>query len=218
MEDRTKGITAAQWREKSYAIVPKTLLGLVTPETLEKIARVARKYQIPAIKLTSAQRMALGWIKPEFLDEIWKELGMGVRPPVEVCAHYVQACLGKRLCKYGVQDSLGLGEEIEGILPRMALPAKVKIGISGCPRNCSEGYVRDLGIFGKKSGWTVLFGGNAGGSPRIGDVIAEGLSCEDAVILAKKCFQVYAAGAKRRERTARFIERIGIETFKESVL
>jgi NAD(P)H-nitrite reductase large subunit len=218
MENQSAGMTTAGWCEKTYAIVPKTLLGLVTPETLENIARVARKYQIPAIKLTSAQRMALGWIKPEVLDEIWKELGARVCPPVEVCAHYVQACLGRRLCKFGVQDSLGLGEEMEGMLVELELPAKVKVGISGCPRNCSEGYVRDLGIFGRRSGWTVLFGGNAGRRPRIGDIIAEGLGSQDAVFLVKKCLDVYARSGRNKERTARFIERIGIEAFRKAVL
>jgi NAD(P)H-nitrite reductase large subunit len=91
------------------------------------------------------------------------------------------------------------------------------MGISGCPFNCGESFVRDFGAFGKKSGWTVIFGGNAGGKPRIGDVIAEGLNNEDVIDLAKRCFEYYAGEGKKKERTARFIERIGIEEFKKAV-
>ena len=203
---------------QSYAIVPRTPVGLVTPEVLENIARVARKFEIPVIKITSAQRMALVGIKPEQVEKIWQELGLGVGPAVEVCVHYVQACPGNALCKYGMQDSLGLGMELEKLFVGMDLPAKAKMGISGCPMNCGESYVRDFGAFGKRSGWTVLFGGNSGGRPRIGDVIAEGLAKEDVVALARKCFEYYAANAKKKERTARFIERIGIEAFKQAVL
>lgn len=217
MSDSPRG-AIIQRDEKSYAIVPRTPLGLVTPETLENIARVARKYEIPIIKITSAQRMALVGIKPEQVEEIWRELGMEVGPAVEVCVHYVQACPGITLCKYGMQDSLGLGTELEKLFVGMDLPAKAKIGISGCPMNCGESYVRDFGAFGKRSGWTVVFGGNSGGRPRIGDVIAEGLDKDGVVDLARKCFEHYAANARRKERTARFIERTGIEEFKKSAL
>ncbi len=217
MNDTPRG-AIIQRDEKSYAIVPRTPLGLVTPATLETIARVARKYEIPVIKITSAQRMALVGIKPEQVEEIWQELGMEVGPAVEVCVHYVQACPGNVLCKYGMQDSLGLGTELEKLFVGMNLPAKAKIGISGCPMNCGESYMRDFGAFGKRSGWTVLFGGNSGGRPRIGDVIAEGLAKEDVVDLARKCFEYYAANARRKERTARFIERTGIEELKRAVL
>ncbi len=204
--------------QKSYAIVPRTPLGLVTPDILENIARVAREHNVPIIKITSAQRMALVGIPPELIDEIWQELGMGVGPAVEVCVHYVQACPGNSLCRFGMQDSLGLGTELEQLFVGMDMPAKAKIGISGCPMNCGESYARDFGAFGKKSGWTVVFGGNSGGRPRIGDVIVEGLSQEGVVSLAKRCFRYYAENARKKERTARFVERIGIDEFKKAIL
>lgn len=203
---------------KTYAIVPRTPVGLVTPDTLENIAGVAREYEIPIIKITSAQRMALVGIKPELVDEIWQKLGMEVGPAVEVCVHYVQACPGNTLCRFGMQDSLGLGMELERLFVGMDLPAKAKIGISGCPMNCGESYVRDLGAFGKRPGWTVVFGGNSGGRPRIGDVIADGLAKDEVVDLARRCFEYYSANARKKERTARFIERIGIDEFKKAIL
>ena len=192
MSDRPKG-AIIQRDKKTYAVVPRTPMGLVTPDILENIANVVRKYKIPVIKITSAQRMALVGMDPEVVDEVWRDLGMDVGPAVELCVHYVQACPGNTLCKLGVQDSLGLGGKLEEIFVGMHLPAKAKIGISGCPMNCGESYMRDFGAFGKKSGWTVIFGGNAGGKPRIGDVIAENLSSEEVVDLAKRCFEYYAA-------------------------
>ncbi|TYO94717.1 NAD(P)/FAD-dependent oxidoreductase [Desulfallas thermosapovorans] len=217
MTDEPKG--AILQRDKAtYAIVPRTPMGLITPDILENVAKVARKHQIPIIKITSAQRLALVGMKPEIVDEVWQELGLYVGPAVGLCVHYVQACPGTTVCRFGQQDSLGLAGELEKMFVGVDMPAKTKIGISGCPMNCGESYVRDFGAFGRKSGWTITFGGNSGGRPRIGDVIAENLSTEEAIALAKKCFDYYTANAKKRERTARFIERIGIEEFKKAVL
>ena len=216
MTDRPKG-AIIQRDKKTYAVVPRTPMGLVTPDILENIANVVRKYEIPVIKITSAQRMVLVGMSPEVVDEVWRDLGMDVGPAVELCVHYVQVCPGNTLCKLGVQDSLGLGGKLEELFVGMHLPAKAKIGISGCPMNCGESYMRDFGAFGKKSGWTVIFGGNAGRKPRIGDVIAENLNEEEVIDLAKKCFEYYAANGRKKERTARFIERIGIEEFKKAV-
>ncbi|MFC2069525.1 NAD(P)/FAD-dependent oxidoreductase [Chloroflexota bacterium] len=217
MSDAPQG-AFVQRDKQTYAIVPRTPMGLVTPDFLENIASVVRKHDIPIIKITSAQRMALVGIKPEAVEQIWRELGMDVGPAVEVCVHYVQACPGNAVCKFGIQDSLGLGRKLEEFFVGIELPAKGKIGISGCPLNCGEGYIRDFGAFGKKSGWTVMFGGNSGGKPRIGDVIAQDLSTEAVVELAKNCFDYYRGNANQKERTSRFIERIGIDEFKAAIL
>ena len=217
MSEKLKG-AFVQRDKKTYAVVPRTPMGMLTPVILENIAEVARKYEIPIIKITSGQRIALVGLKPEIIDDVWKELGMDAAPAVQLCVHYVQACPGNAVCKFGVRDSLGLGGKLEELFVGMELPAKVKIGISGCPLNCGEGYMRDLGAFGKKSGWTVMFGGNAGGRPRIGDVIAKGIDEKEVIDLAKRCFEYYRNNGKKSERTARFINRIGIEEFKKAIL
>ncbi|WP_027366151.1 nitrite/sulfite reductase domain-containing protein [Desulfotruncus alcoholivorax] len=204
--------------KKTYAIVPRSPMGLVTPDTLENIARAARKHNIPVIKITSGQRLALVGLEPECVEEVWRDLGMDVGPAVGLCVHYVQACPGTTLCKYGIQDSLGLAGELEKLFVNMEMPAKAKISVSGCPMNCAECYVRDFGVFGKKSGWTVVVGGNSGGRPRIGDVLAENLTAEEVIALAQKFFDYYKANARNRERTARFVERTGIEEVKKSIL
>lgn len=202
----------------TYSIVPRTPSGVVTPEELERIANVARKYTIPVIKMTSGQRMVLVGMKKEVIPAIWKDLGMTVGQATAPCVHYVQACPGTETCKYGVQDSLGLGLEIEKLYQEMDLPAKVKISVSGCPRCCGESYVRDIGIFGTRKGWTVLFGGNSAGRPRIGNGVAKDLSKDEVLDLTKRLLTYYRTHGKTRERTARFMERIGLETLTEDVL
>ena len=204
--------------KKTYAIVPRTPLGLVTPEVLDTIAHVVKKYEIPVIKITSGQRMALVGLQEKDVDQAWKDLGIDVGRATELCVHYVQACPGTAVCRFGVQDSLGLGMELEKLYAGMELPAKVKFGVSGCPMCCGESYVRDVGVLGKKNGWTLIFGGNGGGRPRIGDVIAEDLSKEELMDLVKKCLEYYGANGKKKERTARFVERTGIDALKQAVL
>lgn len=184
--------------KQTYAIVPRTPVGLVTPELLEKIAGAARKYNIPIIKITSAQRLALVGLQPEVVEAVWAELGTDVGPAVEPCVHYVQACPGTTVCRFGVLDSLGLSMRLEKMLVGYELPAKAKIGVSGCPNNCGEAYVRDIGVFARKSGWVFIFGGNSGGRPRIGDVLAEKLTDDEVVELAQKCLDYYSTFAVDR--------------------
>jgi NAD(P)H-nitrite reductase large subunit len=199
-------------RDKTtYAIVPRTPVGLVTPEILERIAEVVKKYKIPILKITSGQRLALVGLTEQQLEPAWKELQMDIGRAFELCLHYVQACPGTAVCRYGMQDSLGLGQELERLFSDFELPAKLKIGVSGCPMTCAESLVRDVGVIGKKKGWTVSFGGNAGGRPRIGEIVAENLESEEAIALVRKCLTYYKENAKPRERTARFMERTGIQ-------
>ena len=217
MPDIPKGAILQRDKE-TYAIVPRTPVGLVSPEDLERIVKVARKYQIPVIKITSGQRFALVGMKKDDVDKIWEDLGMDVGKATEPCLHYVQACPGTAVCKFGVKDSLGLGMEIEKFFSDMDLPAKVKIGVSGCPFCCGESFVRDIGILGKKKGWTFIVGGSSARRPRIGDVLIEDLSGEEVINLTKQTLGYYQDKAKKRERMARFVDRIGIENMKEAIL
>jgi len=174
--------------------------------------------EAPIIKITSGHRLALVGMKGEVVNDIWEDLGMDMGKATELCLHYVQACPGNAVCKFGVQDSLGLGIEIENFFLGMELPAKVKIGVSGCPFCCGESFVRDIGILAKKKGWTLVFGGNSARRPRVGDIIAEDISREEVITLTKSCLEYYAANGKKKERTARFVERIGIEQIKSDIL
>ena len=203
---------------RTYAIVPRTPVGIVTPEHLERIASVARKYNVPVIKITSGQRFALVGIERDDVERIWHDLGMDVGKASELCLHYVQACPGTEVCTFGVQDSLGLGTKIEEFFLGMDLPAKVKIGVSGCPFCCGESFVRDVGVVGTKKGWTLVVGGSSTRRPRVGDVICEALAEEDVIPLIKRTLEYYRDNGKKRERMARFVDRIGIEELKDELV
>ena len=202
---------------KTYNILPGPKMGLVTPDYLESVVAAARTHNIPLLKLTSAQRIAIGGHTPEAAAAIWQEFGQAEGPKKPVGIHYIQACPGVQWCKFGRQDSPTLGKKLEALMT-IPLPAKTKVGVSGCSMNCCEGFVRDIGVFGKKNGWTLIFGGNGGGLPRIGDIIAQDLNDNEVVALAEKCLRYYAASARKLERTARFMERTDLEQFKAAVL
>ena len=217
MTDDLKGAILQRDKE-TYAIVPRTPAGVLTLENLEAITNVVKKYQIPITKITSGHRLALVGIKKEDIDSVWQDLNMDIGRATELCFHYVQACPGTAVCKFGVQDSLGLAMELEKRFYDMEMPAKLKFGVSGCPFSCGESYVRDIGIVGKKKGWTLLFGGNSGNKPRAGDMIAEDLEAEAIFELIHKALVYYRDNAKKKERTARFADRLGIDEIKKAIL
>lgn len=193
--------------EKTYNVLPGPRMGLVTPAYLEEIAAVARKHGVPFLKITGAQRLAIAGHSPETAAKIWQELGQPEGPKKPVGIHYIQACPGKAWCKYGRQDTLALGKKFEAALLALPLPAKTKVGISGCQFNCCESYLRDLGVFGTTKGWSLVFGGNGGGSPRIGDVVGEGLNDAEVLRLARRCLDYYSQQARKMERTGRLMRR-----------
>jgi NAD(P)H-nitrite reductase large subunit len=203
---------------KTFAIVTRIPGGFVTPGTLEKIADVARNYQVPLVKLTSGQRFMLIGINEKELASIIRDLGPLAAKETAPCVKYVQTCLGTDVCKYGTQDSVDLGRELEEKFYGVTFPAKLKFGVSGCLRCCGESYTRDIGIFGTTRGWTVVFGGNSGRKPALGTVIAQDLSREDALDLVHRLLEYYRSNARPKERTARFLERIGIEQLRSELL
>ena len=199
---------------KTYAIKPRTPLGVLPAETLKAMAEIVEEYDLPMVKVTAGQRLMLVGIKEEDLRPILHRLG----PCGELCAHYVQACPGANVCRLGMRETLAFGTVLEELLVAMKdLPAKVKVGISGCSMCCSESHLRDIGLLGKKSGWTVIFGGNAGTRPRQGDVIGEKLSDGEAAALVLRALEHYKRHGKPKERTARFVERVGIESIREAL-
>jgi len=200
-------------RKQTYNVLPGTKMGVLTIEYLEKLTGIARKHNIPFFKITSAQRLAIVGHEPETAEQIWRELGQETGPQKPVGIHYIQACPGVKWCKYGRQDSPALGEKLEKAFGNLPLPAKTKVGISGCPLNCCESYVRDVGVFGRKNGWTLVFGGNGGGCPRIADIVAEGLSDDEVIDLLGKCLDFFRENARKMERTGRLMRRTDIEKF-----
>ncbi len=219
MENKPKLDGAILQRDKTtYAIVPRTPMGMLTPDFLESLLEVVKKWDIPIIKITSGQRIALVGIPEDKVDDVWDDLGRNIGRATELCVHYVQACPGTAVCRLGVQDSLGLGGELEEQFLGQDYPAKVKIAVSGCPMCCAESKLRDIGVVGTKKGYDVYFGGNAGNKARIADQIASELTREEATEVSRKLLDYYKKNAKKRERTARFCERLGIDAIKEAIL
>jgi NAD(P)H-nitrite reductase large subunit len=202
----------------TYAVITRTPAGLITPDHLERVAAVARKHGIPTLKITSGQRIALVGIPREKLGGVFRDLGKDADMTGGPCLHFVQACLGTETCRFGNQDSLGLAAALEEKFLGKAFPAKLKMGISGCPRSCGESHTRDIGILGTNRGWTVIFGGNGGTRPRIGDVVAKDLSTDDALDLVDRLLGYFGSHAKPKERTARFMERTGMDTLRSELL
>jgi NAD(P)H-nitrite reductase large subunit len=203
----------AQRQEGLYSVTPRMPLGRITPEQLNIINAVVQEFGLPGVRVTAGQRLKLQGIPGEKLDEVIRRLG----PVGEFCKYYVQACPGTTACRLAMQDSMAMGEKLEEFLNTLSLPAKVKAGVSGCSMCCAESYVRDIGLVGKKQGWTVIFGGNAGKRVRTGDVLAENVSDDEALGIIGRALAHYGANGKKRERTARFIERVGIDTVREAV-
>ena len=203
---------------KRYAVVTRVPAGIVTPDDLEKVAGIARKYRVPMIKITSGQRFALTGIEKKDVAAVFRELGPLAQPESAPCVKFVHACLGTEMCRYGVQDAIALARGLEEKFHNQDFPAKVKFGVSGCQRCCGESQIRDLGITGTNTGWSVFFGGNAGRRPRIADLMADNLTTAEAMDCATRLLDYYQRNAKANERTARFMERIGRETLKSELL
>ena len=192
---------------------------MLTPEDLEHLAALTKKYQVPHTKITGAQRVAFLGLEPEALEALKDELQIPLSPPhARNRVHYVQACPGSTWCKYGQGDALTLGAKIEQIELEGPLPYKVKVGISGCRFCCCESWMRDVGLACEKKGWRFTFGGNAAGRPRIGEIVADELSIEEAVTLVTKTLNYYLREARPKTRSARLMERIGIEALRKAIL
>jgi len=217
LADGEKG-AILQKDKKNYAIVPHTPLGVVTPDLLRRIADLADKHHAQALKITSALRIAMVGIKEEDIDSIWQALGIPPGAAVGACVRSVKACPGSTFCRLGQQDSLGLGFELDRRYHGHPLPAKLKIAVSGCPNQCAENCIKDLGFFGKKNGWTLTAGGHGGARPRLAEVVLEDLSSERALAAAAKIVDYYVQHAKKSDRLGRIIDRQGIDHLRQALL
>jgi NAD(P)H-nitrite reductase large subunit len=213
-----KGAILQRDRE-TYAIAPHIPGGITDTATLRKICDVADKYKVQAVKLTSAQRIALVGVKEEDLDAIWKDLDQTPGAAIGLCVRSVKICPGTTFCKRGVQDSVGLGLKIDAIYHAMELPNKMKMGVSGCMLSCSEVWVKDIGVMGTQKGWKILVGGNSGTRPRIADVLVEAVATQEEVMeIIEKIINWYKAEPKKEQRLCRIVEQMGIDAFRQAVL
>ncbi len=216
LDDGDKGVVLQRDGE-SYGIAPHLPCGVVTPGTLRKIADVAEKYNVPMLKITSAARIAMLGIREEEVDPIWDELGIEPGNVVGICVRSVKACPGTTFCKRGQTDALGVGMVLDEKYHGMELPGKMKIGVSGCPNQCSETSFKDIGLVGTRKGWRMYVGGNGGNNPRLGDILAQRIDTKTALGLIDKILDYYRANAKPKERMGRMIERTGLDAMEEAL-
>jgi NAD(P)H-nitrite reductase large subunit len=201
---------------ETYAIAPHIPGGIVYPETLRKIADIAEKYGAVALKITSAQRIAIVGLKEEDLDAAWEELNLKPGAAIGLCVRSVKICPGTTFCKRGKQDAVGLGLKLDEKYHGMQLPSKFKMAVSGCPNSCSEPAIKDIGLMGTAKGFTLSVGGSAGPRPRLGNVVAKDLTEEQALDLVEKIINFYK-GYQKPRRIGEVIEEIGLEKFKAEI-
>lgn len=217
LNDGDKGVII-QRDKMTYAVAPHIPCGVVQPETLRRLADVAEKYGAQALKITSAARIAIVGVAEKDVEAIWSELGMSPGFAVGLCIRSVKACPGTTFCKRGQRDSLSLGLKLDGKYHGMELPGKFKIGVSGCPHQCAETCIKDIGLVGTPKGWRVLVGGNGGVKPRLAEELARDLTEGQAIQLIDKIIEYYRANAGPHKRLGAMIEKIGLDEFRKAVM
>jgi nitrite reductase (NADH) large subunit len=206
-------------KDGTFSVVPQMKGGVTSPEQLRKIADVAEKYDVPMVKLTGGQRIDLLGIPKEQLPDVWRDLGMPSGYAYGKSFRTVKTCVGQEFCRFGVGDSTKLGVEIETRYQGIESPAKMKLAVSGCPRNCAESYVKDVGIVAIEGGrWEIYIGGAAGAHIRKGDLLCTVDDPELAKTLTGRFMQYYRENAKWLERTYAFVPRIGLERIRAIVV
>lgn len=201
---------------KTFAVAPHISGGIIDVAGLRKIVDIAEKYNAQALKLTSAQRIAIVGIKPEDLDNLWDDLQMKPAHAAGLCVRSVKICPGTTFCKKGQQDSVGIGLKLDEKNYGKELPSKLKIGVSGCLNSCSEHIIKDIGIVGTSKGWNITVGGSAGLKPRLGVTLNENLSDEEALDTVDRIIEYYKRHSKKK-RLGEFIDEIGFEKFKAEI-
>ena len=206
-------------KDGTFSVVPQMRGGITTSEQLRRIADVADKYQVPMVKLTGGQRIDLLGIKKEDLPGVWADLDMPSGYAYGKSMRTVKTCVGQDFCRFGTGDSTTLGVEIETLLQGMESPAKMKLSVSGCPRNCAESYVKDVGIVAIEGGrWEIYVGGAAGAHIRKGDLLCTVEDPETAKQLTARFLQYYRENAKWLERTYAFVPRVGLDHIRSVVV
>ncbi|MBW6470963.1 MAG: NAD(P)/FAD-dependent oxidoreductase [Methanosarcinaceae archaeon] len=202
--------------KETYGIAPHIPGGIISPDMLRKIADVSEKYGAAAIKLTSAQRMAIVGLKEEDLDNIWADLDIKPGAAIGLCVRSIKICPGTTFCKRGQQDAVGLGLKLDEIYHGMELPSKLKMAVSGCMNSCSEPAIKDIGIRGAPKGYTLMIGGSAGVRPRLADIVADELSEDEVLVAVDKIIGFYKTHNKK-QRLGKLIDEIGLDRLKEEV-
>ncbi|PYR88321.1 MAG: nitrite reductase large subunit [Acidobacteria bacterium] len=205
-------------KDGTFSVVPRIRGGVTSAAELRRIADVAEKYNVRMVKITGSQRIDLLGVKKEDLPKVWADLDMPSGQAYTKGVRMVKTCVGTDFCRFGVQDSTSVGIELERRFEQLYTPHKVKMAAVGCPRNCAEATVKDIGLVGQEGGWQVVVGGAAGKSVRKADLLTTVETSEAALEAAELFFQYYRENANFLERTYDFVDRVGIEKIRKETV
>ena len=208
-------------KDGTYSVVPRMWGGLTNPRELRAIADAAEKYAVPTVKITGGQRIDMLGLKKEQLPAIWADLGQAGLVSGHAygkALRTVKTCVGSEWCRFGTQDSTGLGVKIEQMCWGSWTPHKVKLAVSGCPRNCAEATIKDLGIVCVEAGYDVMVGGNGGVEVRVTDHLVRVATEAEVLEHVGALLQLYREEARYLERTAPWVVRVGIDYLRRRIV
>ncbi|MBO1221118.1 nitrite reductase large subunit NirB [Staphylococcus nepalensis] len=202
----------------TFSVIPQMRGGVTDAEQLIRLGEVAKKYNVPLVKVTGSQRIGLYGIKKELLPKVWSDLGMRSASAYGKKTRSVKSCVGKAFCRFGTQFTTRLGIRLEEAFEYIDTPHKFKMGVSGCPRSCVESGVKDFGVISVENGFQIYIGGNGGTEVTIGQYLTT-VETEDEVIkLCGAFMQYYRETGIYAERTAPWLERLGFENVSTILL
>ena len=205
-------------KDGTYSVIPRMWAGETTAAELRRIADVVDKYNIPTVKVTGGQRIDLLGVKKEDLVNVWKDIGMPSGHAYAKALRTVKTCVGSEWCRMGTQDSTQMGKDLEKAMWRMYAPHKVKFAVSGCPRNCAEAGIKDVGIIGVDSGWEMYVGGNGGIKTEVAHFFTKLKTAEEVLEYTGAFMQLYREEGWYLERTVHYINRVGLDYVKKKIL
>ena len=205
-------------KDGTYSVIPRMWGGETNAAELRRIADVVDKYQIPGVKVTGGQRIDLLGVKKEDLPGVWRDIGMPCGHAYGKSLRTVKTCVGSEWCRFGTQDSSQLGRDLERALWRMYAPHKVKLAVSGCPRNCAESGIKDVGIIGVDSGWEIHIAGNGGIKTEVAQFFTKVKTAEEVLEISGAFLQLYREEGWYLERTTHYVARVGLEHVRQKVL
>ncbi len=204
-------------KDGTFSVVPRMFGGVTSAGDLRRIADVVDKYRIPTIKVTGGQRIDLLGVQKEDLPKVWADLDMPSGHAYAKALRTVKTCVGSEWCRFGVQDSTRMGIDLEQAFWKMYAPHKVKMAVSGCPRNCAESGIKDVGVIGVDSGWEIYVGGNGGIKTEVAQFLVKVKTPEEVLEYAGAFVQLYREEARYLDRTVHFIQRVGLDYVKKRV-
>ncbi|GIT90103.1 nitrite reductase large subunit [Jannaschia pagri] len=207
-------------KDGTFSVVPRMWGGVTTPSELRAIADAAEKYDVPTVKVTGGQRIDLLGVKGEDLPAIWKDLndaGMVSGYAYSKGLRTVKTCVGTDHCRFGTQDSTGLGIKLEKILHGAWTPHKLKLAVSGCPRNCAEATCKDIGIICVDSGYQVSIGGAAGMDVKETELLIQVPTEDEAIAVVCAVTQLYRENGKYLDRIYKWLAKVGMDWVKEQI-